>query len=115
MSQQFAPSFTAAKLYRKTSAKGGTYFTGRMGGVKVALLKTNEVADDGSELWSLVFSEAAPYQPKAASNGSSGPTGSNGGKRKRLDPQRPLDTADRPAGDDARQRQAATMNDPIPF
>jgi hypothetical protein len=29
MSQTFAPSFTAAKLYRKTSAKGGTYYVGR--------------------------------------------------------------------------------------
>jgi hypothetical protein len=115
MSQPFAPSFTAAKLYRKTSAKGGTYFTGRMGGVKVALLKTNEVADDGSELWSLVFSEAAPYQPKDGN--ASAPA-----KRKshvRGDPQRPLDTADRLAGrcadDEARQHQAETMNDPIPF
>ena len=60
-----APSFTAARLYRKTSAKGGTYFTDRMGSVKIALLKSKETADDGGEIWSLVFSEAAPYLPKA--------------------------------------------------
>ena len=33
-------SIVAAKRYRKTSAKGATYFTGRMGGVRVTLLKS---------------------------------------------------------------------------
>ena len=61
----YGPSFTAAKLYRKTSKTGSTYFTGRMGSVKVALLKSKEAADDGGEIWNLVFSEAAPYSPKA--------------------------------------------------
>ena len=62
-----------------------------------------------------VFSEAASYQPKDGN--ASAPA-----KRKRYvrsDPQRPLETADRPAGrgadDEGRQRQAETMNDPIPF
>jgi hypothetical protein len=108
----FAPSFTAAKLYRKQSAKGGIYFTGRLGGAKVTLLKSNETAENGDEVWSLLFSEAAPYQPKGNASASS----ATGSRRTRLDPQRPLDTADRPAGrrdDDA--RQAAELNDPIPF
>lgn len=61
----YGPSFTAAKLFRKTSAKGTTYFVGRMGGVKIAVLKTKELTDNGDEIWSLVFSEAAPYAPKA--------------------------------------------------
>ena len=60
----YGPSFTAAKLYRKTSAKGITYFTGRLGGVKVALLKSKETADDGGEIWNLIFSEAQPYKPR---------------------------------------------------
>lgn len=60
----YGPSFTAAKLYRKTSAKGVTYFAGRLGGVKVALLKSKETADNGDEIWSLIFSEAQPYKPR---------------------------------------------------
>jgi hypothetical protein len=118
MTKQFAPSFTAATLYRKTSTTGGTYFTGRMGGVKVALVKSAERADDGGEMWSLLSSEAAPYVPKdgAAPKRKTYVTG---------DPQRPLDSARRPAGkpagkpaetpSEAQARQSATMNDPIPF
>ena len=64
MSDAYKPSFSAARLYRKTSKTGATYFTGRMGGVKVALLKSKDAADDGGEIWNLVFSEAPPYQPK---------------------------------------------------
>jgi hypothetical protein len=34
------------KLYRKTSKSGATYFVGRLGGVRLALLKSKDVADD---------------------------------------------------------------------
>lgn len=54
----YGPQITAAKLYRKVSSKGTTYFVGRLGKLKVALLKSRETADDGSEIWSLVVSEA---------------------------------------------------------
>jgi len=60
----YGPSFTAAKLYKKTSQKGTTYFAGRMGNVKLALVKSKDVADNGEEIWSLIFSEAKPYQPR---------------------------------------------------
>lgn len=60
----YGPSFTAAKLYRKTSQKGTTYFAGRMGNVKLAFVKSKEVADNGDEIWSLIFSEAQPYKPR---------------------------------------------------
>jgi hypothetical protein len=106
MSQQFAPSFAAAKLYRKTSAKGGTYYVGRLGGAKVTLLKSNEVAENGDEVWSLMLSEATPYQTK----GSVYKTG--GRRHARDDPQRPLETADRLAG---HREQADHLNDPMPF
>jgi hypothetical protein len=46
------------KLYRKTSKSGSTYFVGRLGGVRLALLKSKDVADDGGEIWNLVVSEA---------------------------------------------------------
>jgi hypothetical protein len=105
MSQQFAPSFAAAKLYRKISAKGGTYYVGRLGGAKVTLLKSNEVAENGDEVWSLMLSEATPYQ------------GKDSGQKSRAyargaDTQRPLETAERPTG---RCDHDDRLNDPIPF
>lgn len=54
----YGPSLTALKLYKKTSAKGTTYFTGRMGMLKVALLKSSETADNGDEIWNLVYQQA---------------------------------------------------------
>jgi hypothetical protein len=65
----FKPSFPAAKMYRKTSAKGTTYFTGRMGGVKLALVKSRDVTDSGEEIWTLMFSEAPAYQKPAENDG----------------------------------------------
>jgi len=54
----YGPSLTALKLYKRTSQKGTTYFTGRMGMLKVALLKSSETTDDGCEIWNLVFQQA---------------------------------------------------------
>jgi hypothetical protein len=62
----YPPSFTAAKLYRKTSKTGSTYYVGRLGGIKVAVVKSNETVESGDEVWNLLFSEAAPYQSSAA-------------------------------------------------
>lgn len=91
----FTPSFTAAKLYRKTSQKGTTYFVGRMGGVKVAFVKSKEVAENGDEIWSLMFSEAKPYKATAAAK-----------------PQAPEDRYDAPPPDRGR---APGPDDEIPF
>jgi hypothetical protein len=55
---EYGPSLTALKLYKRTSQKGTTYFTGRMGRLKVALLKSNETTDDGFEIWNLVYQQA---------------------------------------------------------
>jgi hypothetical protein len=61
--KNYAPSFRAARLYRKTSDKGNTYFTGRWGGARVSLLKSRDVAEDGGEIWDLMLAEApAPRQ-----------------------------------------------------
>jgi hypothetical protein len=54
----YGHNITAVRLYKKTSAKGSTYFVGRMGMVKVALLKSNDTADDGGEVWNLVYQQA---------------------------------------------------------
>lgn len=58
MSKDYGPRITALRLFKNTSANGTTYFTGRWGLLKVALLKSNALSDDGSEIWNLVFSEA---------------------------------------------------------
>lgn len=47
-----------ARLYRKTSKSGNDYFVGRIGGAKVALLKSREVAEDGGEIWDILLSPA---------------------------------------------------------
>jgi len=60
----YPPQIRVAKLYRKTSRNGSTYFAGRWGGAKVALLKTQEAADNGDEVWALVLSEAPAYKPQ---------------------------------------------------
>jgi hypothetical protein len=55
---KYPDSFPACRLYRKTSANGNVYFTGRWGGARVTLLKSRETADDGGEIWNLMLSEA---------------------------------------------------------
>jgi hypothetical protein len=54
----YPPSFQACRLFKKTSANGNTYYTGRWGGARVTLLKSRETADDGGEIWNLMLSEA---------------------------------------------------------
>jgi hypothetical protein len=54
----YPQSFQVARLFRKQSAKGATYFTGRWGGARIALLKSKDTAEDGGEIWNLMFSEA---------------------------------------------------------
>lgn len=91
----YGPSFAAAKLYRKKSAKGTTYFVGRMGGVKVALVKSRETAENGDEIWSLMFSEAQ-QKPKD--------------KAPQTDHQRPPDDAPR-----ATQERTGQPDSEIPY
>ena len=66
--RESGPMLTATRLFEKRSAAGNTYFTGRMGGLRVLVLKSRETADDGTPIWSLCFQEA----PK--------PTGTEGGR-----------------------------------
>jgi hypothetical protein len=63
MANDFPPSFRVCKLYEKQSKAGSRYFTGRWGGAKVALLKTNETGDGGDPVWALVLSEAPQQKP----------------------------------------------------
>ncbi len=63
MSEKHAPSFTAAKLYERTSAKGNQYLTGRLGGVRLAIIKTTDTDESGNPIWLLRMSEAPAYAP----------------------------------------------------
>ncbi len=65
MANDYGPSIRLTKLYRKTSKNDATYFTGRIGSAKVALLKSNETGDSGDEVWNLVLSEAPAYKAEA--------------------------------------------------
>jgi hypothetical protein len=68
MSNNYAPSFPVARLFRKTSKEGKTYFVGRLGGARLAVIKSNETAEDGGEIWHLMISEA--QKPKAPPEGN---------------------------------------------
>jgi hypothetical protein len=83
--QDRAPSFVLTKLYRKKSAKGATYFSGRLAGARIVLVKSAFTADDGAEIWNLLASEAPQKegsgqrtqeqngrQPQAAQSGARG-------------------------------------------
>jgi hypothetical protein len=65
-SNNYPQSFQVAKLYRRKSEKGNTYFAGRWGGARVTLFKSKEVADDGGEIWSLMLAEAPPKRDQDA-------------------------------------------------
>lgn len=60
----FPPSFTATRLFEKTSARGNVYMVGRLGGVRVTLMKSHETAEDGGAIWELKFAAAAPRPSK---------------------------------------------------
>jgi hypothetical protein len=95
------PSFVLTRLYRKKSEKGATYFVGRLGGARVALLKSNDVADDGAEIWNLLMSEAPAKRDAAAGQRTQEP--SNGDRRQPA------------AGAQQRDWQRPADDDPIPF
>ena len=53
------PMLTAAKLWRRTSAKGTDYLTGRLGGVKVIILPGRD-GEEGDHTHVMLFAEPAP-------------------------------------------------------
>jgi hypothetical protein len=93
-----APMLQAAKLWEKTSAKGNTYLIGRLGGVRVLILRNRDAGAEGEPDWHLFFADGA----QRAAEESAGPPSA----------QPPRRAAHRP-----HQRQAAlpSDNDPRPF
>jgi hypothetical protein len=57
-----SPLLKAAPLWQKSSAKGGQYLTGRLGGVKVLILENRERQTDDDPSHHLFFAEAPPRQ-----------------------------------------------------
>src|SRR3954454_11179081 len=53
--QKFTPMLKAGGLWAKTSAKGGRYLTGRLGGVKVLILANRDRQSDNDPSHILYF------------------------------------------------------------
>jgi len=53
-------------MYRRVSKGGKTYFTGKLGYNKVALVQTSKTTDDGVEIWSMLLSEVPKETEKPA-------------------------------------------------
>jgi hypothetical protein len=83
--QKFTPMLKAGGLWAKTSAKGGRYLTGRLGGVKVLILENRDRQNDNDPSHILYFIEGAERRQGAQERG--------GGQRT---PQAPL-TSPRPS------------------
>jgi hypothetical protein len=56
-----SPLLKAAKLWAKSSTKGGQYLTGRLGGVKILVLENRDRKTDDDPSHHLFFAEAAPH------------------------------------------------------
>ena len=69
----YGPSLKAFRLYKKTSAKGTVYFSGRNGNLKVVVLKSKDTADDGTEIWDVLYSQAQERPRESQSSYASRP------------------------------------------
>jgi len=57
-----SPLLKAAPLWQKSSAKGGQYLTGRLGGMKVLVMENRDRRNDDDPSHHLFFAEAPPRQ-----------------------------------------------------
>ena len=54
----YGDQVTLARVYEKVSKKSGnTYFVGRIGLAKIAILRSKETAENGDAIWNIVLSE----------------------------------------------------------
>jgi hypothetical protein len=67
--QKFTPMLKAGGLWAKTSAKGGRYLTGRLGGVKVLILANRDRQNDDEPSHHLFFVEAPDRRQGAQERG----------------------------------------------
>jgi hypothetical protein len=64
-----SPLLKAAPLWQKSSAKGGQYLTGRLGGMKVLILENRERKTDDDPSHYLFFAEAPDRRQGAQERG----------------------------------------------
>jgi hypothetical protein len=66
-----APMLRAANLWEKTSARGNTYYVGRLGGVKIVILANRDRENNNAPTHHLYFAEpntdrSRPAEPQPA-------------------------------------------------
>ena len=61
----YGPYVTAARLWEKLSVKGTTYFTGRMGNLRISILPNRDRKSDDDPSHVLIFGEAQPRNSEA--------------------------------------------------
>lgn len=63
----YPPQVRLGQLYERTSkATGNVYLSGRIGLARIVIVKSREMATDGTAIWDILLSQAPP---KAASAG----------------------------------------------
>jgi hypothetical protein len=67
--QKFTPMLKAGGLWAKTSAKGGRYLSGRLGGVKVLILANRDRQSDNDPSHILYFVEGTDRRQGAQERG----------------------------------------------
>jgi hypothetical protein len=64
-----SPLLQATKLWQRTSARGTTYMSGRLGGVKVVILPNRDYVEGdsvNSHTHTMFFQDGSPTQPRQA-------------------------------------------------
>jgi hypothetical protein len=107
----YTPSIPLTRLYEKTSKNGNVYLVGRLGGTRITVLKSREVADDGGAVWNVLLQEAP--QSKAASAAPEQRDG-YGTARDSGEPQRRRQTAE-PDTSARGEGQRGRLDGPVPF
>lgn len=89
MSSYQSNTVDLAKLYKRTSAKGTEYFSGRLGLANVVMFRTEETSETSQEIWILKVS--TPQQKTEA--GQRPKPAERPAQDRRNDYQRPFDDA----------------------
>jgi hypothetical protein len=74
-----APMLQAARLWEKTSAAGNVYLVGRLGGVRVLILRNRAAGTEGEPDWNLFFVDGSDKPRQAASESGKPTSGSHRG------------------------------------
>jgi hypothetical protein len=93
--QKYGPSLTLARLYERQSKKSGNYYlTGRIGLLKVAILKTSDTTDDGVPIWNVVLQESPRPERDRSEEQPAGESGEHVERKPKANSYRSAKTAD---------------------